>query len=207
MSSIDQNIFHVMKERASVRKYIEGYDMPNEDIREILEAATLAPSSWNLQHWKFIVITDQEKKEQILPIAFNQEQIVQSSAVIAVLGDLEANKNVDAVYDEAVEKGFMLEKVKETLANQINGAYQNEQFARDEAFLNTGFASMQLMLAAKAKGYDTCPMGGFDKKKFAEQFDVPDRYVPVMLLSLGKAKEEAHKTARFPVEDTITKWY
>ncbi|SES00879.1 nitroreductase family protein [Salipaludibacillus aurantiacus] len=197
----DLGLFQTIQERHSVRKYETGVKIPDEELNEILEAAAQAPSSWNLQHWKFLIIDDKEKKEQLLPIAYNQQQVVESSAVIAVLGDLKANENAEEVYQGAVDNGFMSEDVKNTLVGQINGAYKGDTpFPRDEAVLNASLASMQLMLAAKAKGYDTCPMGGFQRERFVEEFNVPERYVPVMLLTIGKAAKPAHQSDRFPLE-------
>jgi nitroreductase len=195
--------FDVMKARGSVRKYEKGVEIPREELNEILELATKAPSSWNLQHWRFIVITSQERKERLLPIAFNQQQVVDASAVIVVLGDLEANKTAKDVYGPALEAGHMSQEVFDTLMSQIEGAYQNKQWARDEAFLNAGFAAMQLMLAAKAKGYDTCPMGGFDRAALVKELNIPERFVPVMLLSLGKAAAPARPTSRLPLEKVV----
>jgi nitroreductase len=60
---------------------------------------------------------------------------------------------------------------------------------------------MQLMLAAKEKGYDTVPMGGFDKVAFRREFNIPERYIPIMLISVGKAAAEAHGTLRFPLDE------
>ncbi|MDV2683744.1 nitroreductase family protein [Alkalihalophilus lindianensis] len=195
-------LFQTIEERHSVRKYEAGYEMPAEDLTAILEAAAMAPSSWNLQHWRFLVIEDQKKKEELLPIAYNQKQIVDSSVTIAVLGDLEANKEADAVYGAAVENGFMTEQIKDTLVGQINQAYEGDTpFPRDEAVLNASLAAMQLMLAAKAKGYDTCPMGGFNRDAFVKSFNVPDRFTPVMLLTVGKAAMPAHRSARKPLEE------
>ncbi|PYZ92217.1 nitroreductase family protein [Salipaludibacillus keqinensis] len=202
----DLGLFQTIQERHTVRKYEQGVEIPEQELNEIIEAATQAPSSWNLQHWKFLVIDDQQKKEQLLPIAYNQQQIVDSSAVIAILGDLEANKNADEVYQGAVEQGFMTEDIKNTLVGQINGAYAGDTpFPRDEAVLNASLASMQLMLAAKAKGYDTCPMGGFQRDRFVKEFNVPERYVPVMLITVGKAAKPAHQSSRFPLEEVVVK--
>jgi nitroreductase len=60
---------------------------------------------------------------------------------------------------------------------------------------------MQLMLVARAKGYDTVPMGGYDKEKFKEAFGISDRFVPIMLIALGKAAKPGHPTTRLPIED------
>jgi nitroreductase len=197
------SVIEVMKERKTVRKYEKGYVMPEQDLRDILEAAIEAPSAWNLQHWKFLVIKEEENKQKLLPIAYFQEQIVDSSVTIAVLGDLEANKNGEVIYGEAAAKGFMSEEAKNTLLGQIDGAYKDPQFARDAAILNASLAAMQLMLAAKAKGYDTCAMGGFNPEQLIEAFNIPARYIPVMLITVGKAAKPAHQTGRLPLEQVV----
>ncbi len=200
-----QSVLEVMKDRHSVRKFEKGVQIPEEVMEEILNATIEAPSSWNLQHWKFLVIESDEQKEKLLPIAFNQQQIVDSSATIVILGDLEANLHAEEIYGQAVELGFMENAVKETLVNQINGAYEMEDFALNEALKNSSLAAMQLMLAAKAKDYDTVAMGGFNPVALVEEFNIPSRYVPSMLISVGKAAVEAHGTARFPLERVVVK--
>ncbi|MDQ0206177.1 nitroreductase [Alkalicoccobacillus murimartini] len=187
-----------------MKKYDPEAKISRDELEEILDAANKAPSSWNLQHWKFFVIDDPKRQEELLPIAFNQQQIVDSSAVIAVLGDLEANKEADSVNQSAVEAGFMTEEVKNLLVNQINKAYErNELVGHNQALMNASLASMNLMLAAKAKGYDTCPMGGFNAEKFQEDFNVPARYKPIMLISLGKALHPAHRSSRKPLSEKV----
>ncbi|PWK13492.1 nitroreductase family protein [Tumebacillus permanentifrigoris] len=195
-----------MRDRHSIRKYETGHTIPEAELNAILELATTAPSSWNLQHWKLLVITDQATKEKMLPIAYGQQQVVDSSAVILVLGDLEANKNADAVYKPALEGGFMPQNAYDALTGQIQAAYtDNAQGARDEAIRNSSYLAMQLMLAAKAYGYDTCPMGGFDRTKVVEEFNIPARYIPSVMLTLGKAAAPAHATGRFNLEQLVVK--
>jgi nitroreductase len=198
LSAID-----VMKTRGSVKKYQRGVEIPKKDLEEILELAAKAPSSWNLQHWRYLVITSQEMKEKILPIAYNQQQVVDSSATVVVLGDLEADKNAEDVYKPALEAGHITQQVYDTLLGQIKGAYADPQKARDEAFLNASLSAMQLMLAAKAKGYDTCPMGGFDREKLIQALNIPPRYIPVMLIVIGKPAAPARPSSRFPLEKLV----
>lgn len=62
---------------------------------------------------------------------------------------------------------------------------------------------MQLMLAAKAKGYDTCPMGGFDREKLIQALNIPPRYIPVMLIVIGKPAAPARPSNRFPLEKLV----
>jgi nitroreductase len=194
----------VMEARHSVRKYDPNAEIPREELNEILRLAATAPSSWNLQHWRFIVVTDRAKKEQLLPIAYGQQQVVDAYATIIVLGDLEADKSARPVYDDALAKGYVTEQVRETLINQIEETYRNNpQIGRDEAIRNASLAAMQLMLAAKAKGYDTCPMLGFDSYALIQALNIPPRYIPVMMITVGKASVPARPTARFGLDQLV----
>ncbi|MGM0846298.1 MAG: nitroreductase family protein [Bacillota bacterium] len=199
-----ENIFDAMTERRSTKNYNPTKEISTDELVEILELAGRAPSAWNLQQWHFLTFHNKEAQEKLLPIAYNQQQITDASAVIAVLGDLEANKNADPVLDPSIEKGEMSQELKEVLVRQIEGAYSREQYPRDAAFSNASLAAMQLMLAAKGKGWDTCPIGGFNPQKLMEEFDVSPRYVPIMLITIGKPVKEARKTDRLDIKSLIT---
>ncbi|MDP5276780.1 nitroreductase family protein [Chengkuizengella axinellae] len=203
----DQNFFTVAKERSSVRFYDASFKMEESEINEILETAILAPSSSNLQPWRFLVINDQELKEKLLPIAANQQQVVDSSAVIAVLGDTEAYKHAEAIYGNLVKVGAIPEETKDFYVNQINSYYGSltPEEAIRVVMIDGGIVSSQLMLAAKAKGYDTVPMGGFNKEQFIEAFNLPENLSPVMLIALGKADKAGFPKNRLPLEE-VTTW-
>jgi nitroreductase len=201
----NQTFFDVLESRRSVKAYDPSYQMSKEEIKQLLEVTQKAPSSWNLQQWKFFVIDEPAQKEKLLPICYGQKQTVESSVMIAILGDLEANRNAESIYSEAVEQGRLTPEIKDRLVNQINGAYANPQVARDEAFLNASLAAMQLMLSARALGLDTCPMRGFNIPQFVEAFEIPTRYVPVMLMAVGKALKPGYPSSRFDVDD-VTVW-
>ncbi|MEY8731154.1 nitroreductase family protein [Peribacillus frigoritolerans] len=203
----DTDFITVAKERKFVRQYDAEYVMTEEEIREILEIAIQAPSSSNLQPWRFLVIQDKQTQQELLPIANNQQQIVDASAVIAVLADIEGYKNAERIYGELVNKGVMKNEIKEPYVASILHNYGNfsAEKALSVAMIDGGLVSMQIMLAAKAKGYDTVPMGGFDEAKFVEAFNVPENFKPVMLISLGKGTKAGFEKVRLPL-DTILTW-
>ncbi|MGN7942654.1 nitroreductase family protein [Metabacillus sp. 22489] len=204
-SLIKQDLSTIIRERHSVRKYDASFKIPREEIEEILSEAILAPSSSNLQPWRFIVIDDQEVKKELRQIANNQEQVETSSAIIAVLGDKEMYHNIEKVYRSNYEAGFMnLETVEQIIQNSKNVYTQaSEEIRKNIASFDTGLVSMQLMLIAKAKGYDTVTMGGFDKEKFMKKFNISDRYMPIVLIAIGKAAAPAYQTTRIPLKEII----
>lgn len=204
ISSTQTDFFTVVRERRSVKQFDASYKLTEREIKELLEIANLAPSAYNLQHWLFLAITDQAAKEKLMPIADGQLQIVEASVVVAILGDLQANLYTEAVYGPAVQSGALPEEIKMSIASQIEYEYTQMPHApRDSAIRNASLAAMQLMLAAKAKGLDSGPIGGFNAEQFVAAFNVPPRYVPVMLVVIGKAAQPARSPERFPVERKI----
>ncbi|WP_313586377.1 nitroreductase family protein, partial [Exiguobacterium sp.] len=135
-------------------------------------------------------------------------QVETSSAVIAVFGDMNAVDSIETIYDMAVEKGLMPQEVRDRQVPAIKGFYRPEdvETLRDSILIDSGLVSMQLMLVARAHGYDTNPIGGYEKDQIAEAFGLEkERYLPVMLLSIGKAVDAGYPSVRLPIND-IADW-
>lgn len=196
----------VMQERHSIRVYDPNFEISREEILDMLKQAATAPSSNNLQPWRFLVIQDQEVKKELRAIAYNQEQVETASAVIAVLGDLEAYKKAEQIYKQNVAEGLMLEEVSERMIASTTATYSKmpAEAQRSIATFDAGLFAMQLMLIAKERGYDTVAMGGYDKAKFAEHFKLDANVFPVILLAVGKAAGPAYGSTRLPVEQLTT---
>ncbi|MGE6258095.1 nitroreductase family protein [Heyndrickxia sporothermodurans] len=205
LNTSEKSLSTIIKERKSVRIYDPNYIIPKEDIEEILKEATLAPSSSNLQSWKFLVISDPTIKKELRAIANNQEQVETSSAIIAVLGDVDAYKNVERIYKSGYEKGYIDEASMERVIKSTYNTYPNAplEVRKNIASFDAGLVSMQLMLIAKSKGYDTVTMGGFDKEKFVEKFNIEDRYIPIVLIAIGKAAGPAFNSTRLPLDEVV----
>ncbi|MBD8137545.1 nitroreductase family protein [Bacillus sp. CFBP 13597] len=195
--------------RRSIKNYDKSVKISREEMEKILTLATLAPSSVNMQPWRFLVIESPEGKATLAPLArFNQNQVETSSAVIAVFGDMNNFDNAEEIYGKAVDLGLMPLEVKENILASFAGYF--EKITREEmkevVLVDGGLVSMQLMLAARAYGYDTNPIGGYEKDQIAEAFGLEkDRYVPVMLISIGKAADNGHQSVRLPI-DKVAQW-
>ncbi|MCY9112112.1 nitroreductase family protein [Bacillus atrophaeus] len=203
------DFMEIMKGRRSIRSYEPSVKISKEEMTEILEEATTAPSSVNAQPWRFLVIDSPEGKEKLAPLSsFNQTQVTTSSAVIAVFADMNNADYLEEIYSKAVELGYMPQEVKDRQIAALTAHFEKlpAQVNRETILIDGGLVSMQLMLTARAHGYDTNPIGGYDKENIAEAFGLEkERYVPVMLLSIGKAADKGYASYRLPI-DTIAEW-
>lgn len=197
----------VVQGRRSVRHYDPSFTISRDELKDLFAEALKAPSSSNLQPWRFLVIDSPELKQKLLPIANNQQQVVDASAVIAVLGDVESYKLGETIYNRAYEAGYMPEATRDMFIANSTKIYGNlpPEIARKIVYTDGGLVSMQIMLSAKARGYDTVPMGGYNAQKFVEEFKIGERYVPIMLIAIGKAAQEGHPSVRLKV-DEVVRW-
>lgn len=207
-TTFENNTFtDVMLGRKSIRVYDENVKISQLEMLQMIEEATTAPSSVNMQPWRFVVVESPEAKETLKPlIKFNVRQNDTSAAMLLIFGDMECYELGEQIYDQAVAEGKMPEDVRNQQLAAILPYYKNlsKQEMNDIVKIDSSLAAMQFMLVARAHGYDTNPIGGFEKDQLAEAFGLDkDRYVPVMILSVGKAAEEGYQSVRLDAE-TIT---
>lgn len=195
----------VIHERTSVNFFDSGKQISEAEIRSIVADAIQAPSSYNIQHWRFVAVTDPEKKKQLQAAAYNQAKVGQASATIVVLGDLRGYEKLDRIYAPLIERGVVTKEAAASGIRRATAAYvDNPQFQRDEAIRSAALAGMTLMIAAQARGYATGPMIGFEPEKVKKLFDLSDRYVPVMLITLGHAAPgNAPRKTRLGVDEVL----
>lgn len=196
------SVKEVTKARQSVRKYDTTVELTEQQLLELIEEATTAPSSHNLQPWRFLIFRTEEARRTLRPIAFNQEQVEHSSAVIAVIGNRQMYNNAPTIYDQMVAKGQLTEEQKQRRIETVMGYYASapEEVLTSIATFDTGLVSMQIMLLAKERGLDTVAMGGFDKAAFHEAYGLASHEFPAVLIAIGKGDEQPVRTPRIPAE-------
>ncbi|WP_214763765.1 nitroreductase family protein [Exiguobacterium sp. s141] len=204
-TTFENNTFtDVMLGRKSIRVYDENVKISQLEMLQMIEEATTAPSSVNMQPWRFVVVESPEAKEALKPlIRFNVRQNDTSAAMVLIFGDMECYELGEEIYDQAVAEGKMPQEVRDQQLAAILPYYKNlsTQEMNDIVKIDSSLAAMQFMLVARAHGYDTNPIGGFEKDQLAEAFGLDkDRYVPVMILSVGKAAEEGYQSVRLDAE-------
>jgi nitroreductase len=182
------NTFTAIQERRSIKHFDPQHQMSAAEIRQLMEAALLSPTSFNMQNWRFVVVTEAEKKEAIRAAAWNQAQCSEASIVILLCANLQAHEDGERYWIHAPQA------VRDVLVPMIAPFYEtNPQLQRDEAMRSIGIAAQTLMLSAKAMGYDSCPMIGFDPKKVAEIIHLPEQHLIGMMLTVGKAIRPANE--------------
>ena len=197
--------FDVIKGRKSVKYFDPNVKIKREEIIEMLNEANLAPSSCNLQPWRYIVVDTPEGKEKLGSANYNKIQNDTSAAMIIVLGDLNHYGKFDEIYGEAVEKGYMTEEVKDGFEKGVGPQLENlpTDKNREGVYFDCGLWTMQFANIVYAKGYDTNIIGGFVREKVAELFELEENLIPVMLIALGKKEKDARPTVRMKAENLV----
>ncbi len=174
-------------QRRSVKHYDPDHTMTEVETQALLELALLSPTSFNMQNWRFVVVTDPAKRAAIQAAAWNQAQITEASILIILCADLHSYEDAARYWVNAPQP------VQEMLVPMIEPFYKdNAALQRDEAMRSVGIAAQTLMLTAKSMGYDSCPMIGFDPVKVAEIIHLPEHHVIGMMLPVGKSLKDAN---------------
>jgi len=175
------NITEAIEARRSVKNFDPEHIIPEEDLAELIRLTKLAPSSFNMQNYRLLVVRDKEIRRQIRNVAWDQAHVTDASVLFILCADLTAHQEDASLYWSHAPL-----EVQHILGPMIKPFYEgNDRLIRDEAIRSTGLAGMTLMLAAKGLGYDSCPMIGFDADKVAELIELPSHYALSFMIPIG----------------------
>ncbi len=195
------NTLAAIQQRRSVKHYDPDHRLTELEIRQLMELAILSPTSFNMQNWRFVVVQDAETRQQLRAAAWGQaHQVTEASITIVICADLKAwSREPERYWAEAPQA------TQEMLVPMIRKFYDgDDQLERDEAMRSCGIAGQTIMLAAKAMGYDTCPMIGFDAAKVAEIINLPADHVIGFMITVGKAAKPAWpRPGQLPLEEVV----
>jgi nitroreductase len=176
-----------IRSRRAIKSFDANHRMTEEEVNEFLSLAVLSPTAFNIQNWRYVVVTDQALRTQIREVAWGQAQVTDASLFIVLCADLKSWEKQCSRYWVNAPK-----EVQEFMIPAIDDYYRGkDQVQRDEAMRSCGIAAQTLMLTAKSMGYDSCPMDGFDFEKVAELIHLPDDHVITMFVAIGKSSKEA----------------
>ena len=172
--------------RRAVKHFDAGYRISDADVEKLLEATIQAPTSFNIQHWRFVILRDSELRKQIRAVGNDQAQITDASLLVLMTGDVLAWKKSPERYWRNAPP-----EVAELLVNWMGPFHEgNDQLQRDEAQRSIGMAMQTLMIAAKSMGYESCPMIGFDLEAVAKLVRLPADHCIGPLVAIGKGVKD-----------------
>ena len=168
--------------RRSVKHFDPAHVMPEEDLAELIRLTKLAPSSFNMQNYRLLVVRDKGLRKKIRAAAWDQAQVTDASVLFIMCADLNAHDAEPYDY-----WGHAPEEVQNILGPMVKPFYEgNDELIRDEANRSTALAGMTLMLAARELGYDSCPMIGFDKDAVSKLVNLPEGVMLGFMIPVGE---------------------
>ena len=197
----------VLSERHAADQFDPTASMTRSEIEVLAQEASQAPSTFNLQHWRFVAITDPQIRAQLstTTIQPNRQRVVDASVIFVILGDLDAHRSVSEILEQSVTTGTLTRETADLWISTANQLYEaNPHFAREEAVRSASLAAMVLMLAASNHGFASCPIG-FAPNRLQEVLRTSDRYPPLMMIAVGRDTSVNRKRRpRLPVSQILS---
>ena len=195
----------VIIERRSTHNFDPKKTLSDKQLRDLFDLVKLAPSGYNLQPWEFLVLRDKENKQRLAKCAYNQQHIIDASATVVVLGNLDPYAHGDEVFNDWAAKGYMTKEIAEKTKQSIRQWSSFDLTTRRVwTTRSTALGAMTLMIAAKDMGLTSCPMEGFDPAAIKKEFSIPDQYEVVMLIAVGyESKPDGPRRMRYGFEQIV----
>ena len=209
---VNNDFADVLLNRQSIRHFDPKVIIDRQEITEMLEQTTTAPSACNLQAWKFIVVDNQEGKDKLKPLflPFNYPQLDTCSAMIIIFADSLAFHAYRDLWNAAYESGKITAEKRDEVLKTFLPLYEAapQEMLVIDAQRDASLAAMQLMLIARGHGYDTNPIAGYQSSKLAALYDLdPKRYIPCMAIAIGKADQSKEnlelQSIRYDIDKVI----
>ncbi|MDE1162506.1 MAG: nitroreductase family protein [Acidobacteriaceae bacterium] len=205
MGTTQKTLAQAIRERRATPSF-DGEPLPASDLRQILDAGLHAPSGYNLQPWRFVVVQQPENLKRLRGASYNQAKVEEASAVIVACGDRDGwRKDLDEMLRMGREAGM-----PESYAAQAAGSVPEYLSSFNESQM-CGWLNKQVMIAvtsmmlmAETLGYDTAPMEGFEQDKICETLRLPMSYWVVSLLAIGHLRgPDKFDGGRFDMSHTV----
>jgi nitroreductase len=187
MMNEHMNTLEAIRARRAIKSYDPNHRMSADEERQLLELTMLSPTAFNIQNWRFVIVRDMEIRKKIRAVAWDQAQVTDASLLVVLCGNLKAWEQDPARYWRNAPKA-----VQDFLVPAITQYYGGKpQVERDELMRSCGMAGQTLMLAAKAMGYDSCPMDGFDYDAVGKILNLPAEHAISFMIAIGKKSQDS----------------
>ena len=196
-------VMQAIRGRRSIRRY-DDRPVPQEIIDELLEAARLAPSTSNLQTWRFKVITDASTRKSLREAAFNQRFVEAAPVVIVACADFNAFGDRATRTMELLRTRSVRVSLPMLLRTLRSGKAEDlEERNLTGAIINVSIAVENIVLAAVSLGLGTCWVRAFQPERVSEILSLPPECPPLFLLPLGYPAEDPEARSRKPLDEIL----
>lgn len=196
------NTLDAIAQRRATKQFDSQHLMTLDEKKALLNIALQnAPSAFNLQHWRPLLVEDAAQRAAIRELAWDQAQVTDASMLVLLCGDLSSwESQVQNIWGEAAEP------VQQFIYPAIDQYYRDKpQVQRDEIMRSSGIFAQTLMLAAQAQGYDSCPMDGFDFEAVGKVVNKPDHYQIALMVAIGKGISQPYpRIGKLPLEQIVS---
>ena len=205
---MNKSFEEAMDFRHACKVFDDTKKISDEDMRYILDAGIKSPSSFGMEAWKFLVITNEELKAKLRPVCWNQPQITTSSHLVIVLAGIDSVK----VASGEVEKRFARREMPQEKLDFYMGLYADhlkDVLNTDENIYNwtsrqAYIAAGNMMTAGAVLGIDSCPIEGFDKNQVEEILGLDTtKHQLAMVLPFGYRIDPQSTQQRLPLDEVI----
>lgn len=195
-------VSQAIENRRAIKAFDPNHRLTEDEFQRLFSLVKLAPTAFNIQNWRFVVVEDTALRQQIRGAAFGQAQVTDASLLVILTADLKAWEKEPIRYWRNAAPA-----VQQAMLPMLDGYYRGrEQVQRDEAMRSCGIAAQTLMLAAQELGYDSCPMDGFDFDAVGKLINLPEDHVVSMFVAIGKAAAPAYpRSGPLSLDDIIVK--
>jgi len=203
--TVSNAVIDCILSRSAAKYYDPAATLSDDQIRELVQIGTTAPTSFHLQNWRFIAVRTPEAKARLRPIAWDQPAITEAAVTFIICGQLADSSVIPARLAPLVEAGIMPAKMVAEWEVPARNLYMGHpQRQRDEAMRTGTFGAAAIIYAARSLGLGSTPMIGFDAEAVHREFGLAKDEVPVMLLSVGPERSgNWAQKPRLPVADVL----
>jgi nitroreductase len=205
MASTLKSLAQAIRDRRATPSF-DGVPIPASDLRQILDAGLHAPSGYNMQPWRFVVVQSEEQKRKLRAASYNQAKVEEASAVIVACGDRDGwRKDLDEMLRlgraGGMPEGYAAQ-AEDSVPAYLSSFTEEQMTGWLNKMVMLAFTSMLLM--AEVLGYDTAPMEGFEQRGVCETLKLPMSYWVVALLAVGHLKgPDKFDGGRFDMSRTV----
>jgi len=203
-----EEFLEMMDFRHACKIFDETKKISDEDMHYILEVARKSPSSFGMEAWKFLVITNDKLREKLKPFCWNQPQITTCSHLVIVLAGIE-NLKVESgvVHSQLMRRNLPKDKLDafvELYASHLSDTLSSDEKIYQWSARQTYIAAANMMSAAAFIGIDSCPIEGFEKVNVEKVLELnTTTYQVAMILPFGYRVNEQSSQLRSSFESVV----